>query len=173
MAQIWGHIYNIVHIILVNPYNNSYKTNEISFLSECFINALILLLSALGASFGGCLKRSRPAPINVGSRWYKADAVFYRKLLQQLCGYSDYSFMVSSVHILASWRYLFPDLLPHNSNACIYTGSHSQTLWEKLILEITTLRFGNFLYPLPIRDKSLLASCPSVCLSERISAAPF
>jgi len=173
MAQIWGHIYNIVHIILVNPYNNSYKTNEISFLSECFINALILLLSALGASFGGCLKRSRPAPINVGSRWYKADAVFYRKLLQQLCGYSDYSFMVSSVHILASWRYLFPDLLPHNSNACIYTGSHSQTLWEKLILEITTLRFGNFLYPLPIRDKSLLASCPSVCPSERISAAPF
>jgi hypothetical protein len=40
MAQIWGHIYNTVHIILVNPYNNSYKTNEISFLSECFINAL-------------------------------------------------------------------------------------------------------------------------------------
>jgi len=99
MAQIWGHIYKIVHIISVNPYNNSYKTNEISFLSECFVDALILLLSALGASFGGCLKKFRPAPINVGSRWYKADAVFYRKLLQQLCGYSDYSFMVSSVHI--------------------------------------------------------------------------
>jgi len=65
MARIWGHIYNTVHIISVNPYNNSYKTNEISFLPECFIDALILLLSALGASFGGCVKRSCPAPINV------------------------------------------------------------------------------------------------------------
>jgi hypothetical protein len=69
IAQIWGHIYNIVHIILVNPYNNPYKTNTISFLSERFIRALILLLSALGASFGGCLQRSRPAIIKLGSRW--------------------------------------------------------------------------------------------------------
>lgn len=114
-----------------------------------------------------------PSTNKCGSRWYKADAVFYRKLLQQLCGYSDYSFMVSSVHILTSWRYLFLDLWPHNSNARIYTGSHSYTLWEKLILEITTLRSGNFLCPLRIREKNLLASCPSVCSSACISAATF
>ena len=75
MAQIWENIYNIVHIILVNQHN-SYKINKINFLFECFINALISLLDALGASFGGCLRSNRPAPINVGIRCYKTGAVF-------------------------------------------------------------------------------------------------
>ena len=56
--------------------------------------------------------------------------------------------------------------------APVYTGSHSQTLWEKITLEITILRFGNFLYPLRIREKSLLASCPSVCPSALSTRLP-